>query len=425
MSHTVVVAASTFRGEVRVPGDKSASHRALLLSALADGTSTITGLSPGHDVQATSAILQQLGAQRRDEAGLVSIMGPPDGLQACSVPLDCGNSGTTIRLLSGVLSAISGQHTLVGDASLSKRPMDRVATPLREMGAMISGRGERVLPPLIIEGKPLTGIVYDVPVPSAQVKSAVMLAGLFASGATTVNEAVRTRTTTEEMLAACGVSLTRENVGEGRSITIQPSRPHRHQWRIPSDPSQAAFFCVLGLIHQDAVIRIMDVEGSAERTGFMRVLERMGGTIDLRTDGSMMNVVVRSSELVATEIRSQEIPSVDEAPILTVAAAAASGTSVFRDMGELRLKESDRFEGCLVLARSVGARAWSDGDDFFVEGLGSATKFEPFTSEAGLDHRIVMSSAVAGLAGHGCTIEGSDTVASSYPHFFDDVRSLQ
>ena len=421
-----VEALSTLAGTVRVPGDKSASHRALMLSALAAGESTIEGLSPGLDVASTSQIMVQLGASRRDVGGVVVVTGPRQGLRVSDQALQCGNSGTTIRLLSGVVSSIEGLHRLEGDASLSRRPMDRVAVPLELMGSSVRGEGPRVLPPLEIQGTlRLRGIDYRVPAPSAQVKSSVLLAGLSADGTTTVHEAVRTRTTAEDMLRQAGVDVITTNVDAGRRVVLSPRRPRSQVWRVPTDPSQAAFFCVLGLIHAHADIEVVDVEHSPERIGFVRVLSRMGANITVTPGESGASVRVLSSELRATEVHSTEIPSVDEAPILTVAAAAAAGVSAFRDMGELRLKESDRFEGSMALARLLGCRVWSEADDYFVEGLGSAADFAPFVINAGLDHRIVMSSAVAGVAGQGCDIDGSDTVSSSYPSFFDDLASLR
>ncbi len=421
-----VETSTTLSGTVRVPGDKSASHRAVMLSALAAGESSIEGLSPGLDVASTSQIMVQLGAQRRDEGARVLITGPDTGLRASENALQCGNSGTTMRLLSGVVSSLPGRHRLVGDPSLSRRPMDRIAIPLGLMGARVMGEGSRITPPLEIEGtSSLHAIDYHVPTASAQVKSAILLAGLFASGSTTVHEAVRTRTTTEDMLRAAGVGVSSESVDAGRRVTVEPGRPRAHAWNVPTDPSQAAFFCVLGLVHPHADIEIVDVEDSPERIGFVHVLERMCADLVQRPGASGVTLRARSSSLQATEVHSSEIPSVDEAPILTVAAAAATGVSAFRDMGELRLKESDRFDGAMGLARLLGCRAWSEGDDFFIEGLGSADAFVPFTINAGLDHRIVMSSAVAGAAGHGCDIDGSDTVSSSYPGFFDDLGRLR
>jgi 3-phosphoshikimate 1-carboxyvinyltransferase len=397
-----------------------------MLSAMASGQSTITGLSPGEDVLATSAIVQQLGATRDDDESLVFVTGPEEGLSASSAPLDCGNSGTSMRLLCGVVSAITGTHQLVGDESLSKRPMDRVAVPLGLMGARVSGRGDQVTPPLRVESpEKLHGVEYHVPVASAQVKSAVLLAGLSASGATTIQEDVRTRSTTEEMLRVTGVGLDVEIVGEGRRVTLTPGRPRRHDWYVPGDPSQAAFFAVLGAIHSDATLEVLSVEASPERVGFVGVLERMGADVRLVENGPFHVLRSRSSALVATEIHAREVPSVDEVPILTVAACAATGVSAFRAMGELRLKESDRFSASMTLAKSLGCRVWSEGEDFFVEGVASAENFLEFTLTSLLDHRMVMAAAVAGCAGKGATIEGASTVSSSYPHFFRDLTLLQ
>lgn len=418
--------ASALRGMVRVPGDKSASHRALMLSAMADGESTIVGLSPGLDVQSTAVIIEQLGAQRSVSGETVAVVGPADGLRPSGAALDCGNSGTTMRLLAGIVSGVAGTHTLVGDASLSKRPMDRVAQPLTLMGAGVMGQGERVTAPLTIEGTAsLRGIEFHVPVASAQVKSAILLAATQATGHTVVIEDIRTRSTTEDMLRHAGLTVHSVEHGDGRTVTLTPGRPSPMTWHIPGDPSQAAFFAVLGAVHPDAVVEVEAIDTAPERIGFVAVLERMGAVLSLRTGGPGSSLRSESSNLVATEIFASEIPSVDEVPALTVAAAAAKGVSAFRAMGELRVKESDRFSGCLELAAALGCRAWSEGDDFFVEGVGSARSFQPFSLGASLDHRMVMASAIAGAAGSGCTIRGAETVTSSYPRFFDDLASLQ
>jgi 3-phosphoshikimate 1-carboxyvinyltransferase len=414
-----VAPARHLRGSLRVPGDKSTSHRALMISALAKGQSSITGLSPGDDVAATSVMIEQLGATRSDEEGRVLITGPDEGLHPSEVALDCANSGTTMRPIPGV-------HQLVGDASLSKRPMDRVATPLGLMGAILQGQGPTRTPPLTVESPTqLRSVNYHVPVASAQVKSAILLAALAASGDSSVSEDVRTRATTETMLRAAGVDVTSVDVGEGREVTLRPGRPLRHDWFVPGDPSQAAFFAVLGAIHRDATLEVLSVDASPERVGFISVLQRMGANVQLVERGAATALHARSSKLEATEIHAHEIPSVDEVPVLAVAAAAASGVSAFRSMGELRHKESDRFAASLSLAQSLGCRVWSEGDDFFIEGLESASAFSDFTFASSLDHRLVMASAVAGCAGRGCTIEGASTVSSSYPHFFRDLALLQ
>jgi 3-phosphoshikimate 1-carboxyvinyltransferase len=425
MGTAIVEPFSTLRGSLHVPGDKSTSHRALMVSALAEGDSTIRGLSSGLDVVATSQILEQLGATRNDADDVVTIAGPTGGLSASDSPLDCGNSGTTMRLLAGVVSGVPGDHELVGDASLSQRPMDRVAEPLTLMGSRVQGQGSRLSAPLRVRGtSSLRGIDYAVPMASAQVKSAILFAALAAVGPTTVVEHVRTRPTTEEMFSRAGVSIASIDDGGGRRVTVQPGRPLARNWLVPGDPSQAAFFAVLGCIHPDADIEVLDIDSAPERVGFLSVLRRMGATLSVHAPDSMTSFRVRTSQLSATEVFASEIPSVDEVPVLVVAAAAAEGLTSFRDVGELRVKESDRFQASLALATKLGCRAWSEGDDLFVEGLGSAARFANFEFDAALDHRLVMASAVAGCAGAGCAIGESDTVASSYPQFFDDLERL-
>jgi 3-phosphoshikimate 1-carboxyvinyltransferase len=418
-----VAAAMRLRGAVRVPGDKSASHRAVMLSALAPGTSRIEGLSRGEDVLATTQIMERLGATVESRDAAIEVEGPRRGLVATAEELQCGNSGTTMRLLAGIVAGIPGHHHLVGDASLSRRPMDRVARPLRLMGAQVIGHGEAVTAPLRVRGtRPLRAISYAVPVASAQVKSAILFAALVADGATTIREAQRTRSTTEDMMRQCGIYLTSVNAGTGREVSVSPGRPEPRHWRVPGDPSQAAFFAVLGAVHGDAAIDIAPIDTAPERVGFVAVLERMGADVTWGEDGSLH---VASSPLTATEIHAAEIPSVDEVPALTVAAAAATGVSAFRGVGELRVKESDRFAGSMALAAALGCETWSDGDDFFVRGRGAAAAFDSFTLDVELDHRMVMAAAIAASAGRGGVVSGADSVSSSYPAFFDDLTSLQ
>ncbi len=303
--------------------------------------------------------------------------------------------------------------------------MDRVATPLELMGIHVSGQGATLTPPLIVEtdGAPIA-IDYHVPVVSAQVKSAVLFAGLFAQAVTTVHEDVRTRSTTETMFQQAGIALASVDQGLGRTITVTPGRPRRHDWFVPGDPSQAAYFAVLGAIHPDATLEVLSLDTSPERVGYVAVLQRMGADVSIVDHGEFHALHAKSSTLTATEVHAYEIPSVDEVPILTVAAAAAEGVSAFRDMGELRIKESDRFASSIDLAQRLGCRVWSEGDDFFVEGLAGADKFQDFSIATTLDHRMVMASAVAGVAGDGCTIAGASSVTSSYPNFFRDLGLL-
>jgi 3-phosphoshikimate 1-carboxyvinyltransferase len=412
-------------GELRVPGDKSISHRSLLLAALSEGASTIVGLSQGEDVHRTRALIEALGATVTVFADGVEVKGGRARLHASATRLDCGNSGTTMRLAAGVLAGIEGHHELVGDASLSRRPMDRVAQPLRSMGAAIRGQGERELPPVLLEGRPLRGIRYELPVPSAQVKSALLLAGLHADGPTTVVEAIATRPNTEEMLAQAGATISIRRTGAAREITVEPSMLAPQAWSVPGDPSQAAFFVVAGLLASEGDVTVRGLYGDETRTGYLDVLGRMGATLErsVGRDGTLQ-VTARSSRLSATTIHGAEIPSLDEVPILVVAACAASGTTIFHEVAELRIKESDRFEASLALARGLGVRATGQGDDLVIEGLGTARAFGELTLHAAGDHRLAMAAAVAGVTGAGAIVADFDAVATSYPGFLEQLAAL-
>ena len=425
MTTRVIAKASSFRRTVITPGDKSISHRALLISALADGESTIKGLSKGEDVGRTLRIIQQLGASAAINGDTVVVTGPKDGLVATSEVLYCGNSGTTIRLLIGLLGGVEGRHQVSGDASLSRRPMDRVAVPLRLMGVEIEGQGPTLTPPISMRGATtLKPIDFDMPTASAQVKSAILFAALSAEGVTHVRESVRTRANTEEMFVAAGVEVTSRDVGAGRIVTIHPTRPAPQHWAVPGDPSQAAFFVVAGLIHNEGEVAVPNIYDGPERTGFLSVLRRMGGDIEETRGPSGINVVARSSKLEGTDISSSEIPSVDEVPALTVAACAASGVTRFIDMAELRIKESDRFAESIRLAHALGAEISVDGDNFEVTGLGSASAFKAFEFEAPDDHRMAMSASIAAYCGNGGVIHGVESVDTSFPGFFDFLSEV-
>ncbi len=411
-------------GVVIPPGDKSISHRALMLSAMANGTSEIRGLSSGLDVFATLEIMRQLGASIESDGEIVRVTST-GSLSASSSPLDCGNSGTTMRLIAGICSGIDGTHRLIGDESLSKRPMDRVAIPLERMGATLHGEGPRLTPPLSINGAKLQGISYDVPVPSAQVKSAVLLAGLFAEGPTTVRESLRTRAHTEEMLVEAGVNLTSRDEGSGRVVFLQPSHPEPRRWVVATDPSQAAFSVVAGLLAQEGSVSVLDLYGGEERLGFLEVLIRMGANLEIVEIDGRKNVTVRPSELGGTTVHSSEIPSVDEVPILAIAALRATSPTRFVEVGELRLKESDRLEATAALVRALGGSAVIDGDDLLIEP--GATEPVKVTIDPLHDHRLAMSAAIGALSaarGSMVTIVETECIATSYPTFFDDLRSL-
>ena len=404
-------------GRVRVPGDKSISHRALLLGALAEGRSHLRGLSDGQDVARTASAVQSLGA--RVDAGAVLGMGR---LVAPASAIDCGNSGTTMRLLAGVVSAFDMTVVLTGDASLSARPMDRVAVPLRGMGAAVHGRGERCLPPLEVRGGRLHGVDYTVPMASAQVKSAVLLAGLGAEGETVVREPVPTRLHTEELLRRCGAAVS-ESVEDGAHVVrLHPSPLSPFDLDVPGDPSQAAFWVVASTLVPGSDVVVEGIYAGPQRRGFLDVLARMGShvvEVPVEGPGSMAHVAdvhVRSAPLRATEVDAAEITGLDEVPVLAVAAALADGTTVFRDVGELRVKESDRLAGTIALVRAFGGVAEESGDDLAVTGV---DHLRPGIVDAAGDHRMAMAAAVAGLAaGDGATtVDGWQAVATSYPSF--------
>ena len=419
-------------GTVSVPGDKSISHRALLVGALAPGTSTVTGLSNGDDVARTRAAVEALGARIEEVDGSLRVTGGT--LHVPPGPLDLGNSGTGLRLLMGVVAGLPGSTTLTGDASLRSRPMDRVARPLALMGATASGTGERCLPPVTVTGGRLVGIDYTPPVASAQVKSAILLAGLAAAGPTVVREPVATRSHTEELLAAAGADVSVERSGGGVVVTLRPGPLRPFATVVPGDPSQAAFWVVAATLVPGSDVAVRGVHVSPERTGFLDVLDRMGARVAVERRGpGVADLRVLPARLSGTEVLAAEIPSLDEVPILAVAAAAAAGRSRFRDVGELRVKESDRLTATAALVRAIGARASVEGDDLVVDGvdLGAGGCFYSASVDAELDHRMAMAAAVAGMATTGASgapggvaITGWDAVATSYPAFLADLDRL-
>ncbi len=414
-------------GEVRPPGDKSISHRALLLGALAEGRSTIRGLSDGEDVARTARCIALLGARVAEEGDHVVVEGGRGSLAPSREVLECGNSGTTMRLLCGIGASLEGVSHLDGDDSLRRRPMDRVAAPLGEMGAEVRGEGPACVAPLRVTGHGrLRSLRYELPVPSAQVKSAILLAGLVGDGPTTVVESVRTRAHTEEMLARCGAQIEVAPHAGGREVTVWPSALAARDWEVPADPSQGAFFVVAAAIAPHAEVLVHDVELSEERTGFLRVLHRMGARVEVRArEGATGDLVARAAPLRGTDVAASELPSLDEVLILVVAAAAASGVTRFLDAGELRVKESDRFEAARSLATALGAAVHAEGDTLVVEGLGGAGRFSPLSLDAHGDHRVAMAAAVAAACGRGGTIHGFGGVATSYPGFLADLASLR
>ena len=421
-SLTVEPAASGLKGRLRVPGDKSISHRALLLAARARGTSRITGLSNGADVAATLRAIQAFGASVAVKGEELTVAG--GGLHEPETVIDVGNSGTGIRLLAGWASGLDGLTVLHGDESIARRPMGRVAEPLRMMGARIDGRQGGRLPPLAVRGGDLTGIDYALPVPSAQVKGAVLLAGLSASGPTTVREAVPTRAHTEQMLSACGAAV---EVAHG-AVTVHPGELSATEFQVPGDPSQAAFWVVAACLVPGSDLTVERVYVGPQRAAFIDVLRRMGAEVELvdhDPETTVADIHARYGPLAGTEVGGDEVPGlIDEIPVLAVAAAHATGTTRFRDAAELKVKESDRIATMVDALTSVGVRAEGRPDGLIVHG--DERPLPGGRVESAGDHRVAMSMAVAALAGTGpVDINGWEAVATSYPGFEEDLRKCQ
>ena len=431
------------RGELRLPGDKSISHRALLMAALADGASTIEGAGDGVDVRSTAGIVRALGAavDRRPDAGRTvsyRVVSPgADGLRQPADVLDCGNSGTSLRLVSGVLAGLPMTATLDGDASLRRRPVARIIEPLRSMGAALTAREDDSLPPLTVVGRTrLRAIDYTTPVPSAQVKSAILLAGLRADGVTTVRESVATRDHTERMLRARGVPVERVEGPDDRvAVSVQGGMAVQAvAERVPGDVSAAAFWLVAAAIHPDAELVIRNVGVNPTRRAVIDVLRSMGAEIEERSgvtgssdDGvgePIADLVARSSELRAVELGPADVAAaIDEIPVLCLAAAVATGTTVIRGAGELRHKESDRISGVANGLRALGADIDVDGDDLRIRGGRPLRGAETDSLD---DHRLAMTFAIAGLLATGETlVERPGSAAISYPGFFDDLERVR
>lgn len=434
-AHELEVSPGALVGTVLVPGDKSISHRALLIGALAEGTSVARGLSDGGDVARTAAAVRALGvdvdrAPSPDPRTVTTIKGGSAILSEPESELDCGNSGTTMRLIAGLLAQRPWNVRLAGDVSLSQRPMDRIAEPLRLMGATVTGRGARCVPPLSIRGGHLQGIEYATPQASAQVKSCVLLAGLGASGETLVRESVPTRRHTEDMLELCGADIEQSDVDGAHVVRVRASALRPFELTVPGDPSQAAFWVVAACVVPGSEVRLPGVYVGEGRRGFLDVLARMGADItesepaDPDTGVASADLLARFGPLVATEVLSAEITGLDEIPALSVAAAVADGTTVFRDVGELRVKESDRLEGIVGLLGAFGATAEVKGDDLFVHGR---ARLSPADFHASGDHRMAMAAAVAATAAAGTApsvVRGWECVATSYPAFSEDLAAL-
>jgi 3-phosphoshikimate 1-carboxyvinyltransferase len=419
----VVEKISRLEGTLKVPGDKSISHRALVLGAAARGRQVIDGISDAADVTSTADALRAMGC-------FVETM--PDGrtmVLANSLRSDfrvnAGNSGTTARLLAGLAAGRAARCEITGDESLSRRPMRRVAEPLEMMGARVSLADGGTLP-AIIEGGPLRSIEYEMPVPSAQVKSAILIAGLFAEGETVVVEPTPTRDHTEIMLKAMGANLTRSD----NRVRLRGRQPIAGiEITVPGDFSSAAFFIVAALLVPSSHIVLPFTGINSRRTALMDVLRRMGGHVAVETLHSDQmepagDIVAKSSALRAIEVDDRAVIAsmIDEIPILAVAATQATGRTVIRGAAELRHKETDRIEAMVSNLRAMGARIEALEDGFAIEG---PTPLRGARVSSFGDHRIAMAMAVAGLVAEGPTdIEDPAVIAISYPHFFRDLRAL-
>ena len=420
MSVFTVDGAGPLRGRIRVPGDKSISHRALMLGALAEGVSRVTGLSEGDDVVRTAGAVQAMGADIDGEriSGGTSRLHEPDDV------IDVGNSGTGIRLLAGMCAGLPWLTVLTGDQSIRARPMDRISLPLRQMGATVDGRAGGRLPPLAVRGGGIHGIDYAPPVASAQVKSAVLLAGLAAQGESVVREQVATRGHTEELLQVAGADISIHRIGGARVVRLKPSRLVPFDLDVPGDPSQAAFWVVAACIVPGSDVVVERVYVGPGRAGFLDVLERMGADVTVENGtGTVGDIHARHSKLSGTVVGGEEIPGLqDEIPVLAVAALVAEGTTTFRDAAELRVKETDRLAALASELAEVGGRVESLPDGLVVHG--GATPAGGRARSHG-DHRVAMAMAVAGLAGRGpLEIQGWEAVATSYPTFGEDLARL-
>jgi len=413
-------------GHVAVPGDKSISHRAVLVGAIAEGETRILGFGRSADTESTVGAVRALGVEVvEDDVDELRVRGRGmRGLEAPDAAIDCGNAGTLMRILAGVLASQRGSFELVGDASLSARPMERVAVPLRHMGAAV--RTTEGHAPVVVEGAGLHAIDYELPMPSAQVKSAILLAGVAAEGETTVVERLPTRDHTERLLERAGATVRRRPT----SVSVRGAeRLVLDTVEIPGDLSSAAPLLVAALTVPGSEVTVHGVGLNPRRTGLLDVLERMGARIAIynrrQVGGEPAgDVEVRASELVGATVSAAEVPTlVDELPLLALAACHARGETVVRGASELRVKESDRLEGVVEGLRRVGGHVRTTRDGFRVKGVPARLRGGAFDSRG--DHRLAMLGAIAGVSSiEGVELEGAEAVEASFPGFFGLLGQL-
>jgi 3-phosphoshikimate 1-carboxyvinyltransferase len=417
--------ASALQGEVTVPGDKSISHRAAIFGAVAHGTTRIENFLRAGDTRSTLTCLRQLGAEIRDDGKIIEVTGRGwAGLHAPGKVLECGNSGTTMRLMMGVLAGRPFTSTLAGDESLSRRPMDRVRIPLEKMGARISGSGEKNTPPITISGGGLRGIEYSLPVASAQVKSAILLAGLQAEGKTVVIEPSAARDHTERMLRGFGVEVKQD----GLRIEVERSELRASEVLVPGDVSSAAFFWCAAALRPGWKVTVKGVGLNPTRTGVLDVLRAMGAEVVIENQSESGgeprgDVSVTGLELKSTRIAGELVPRlIDEIPILALVATQAEGETVFADARELRVKESDRIAVLAREFRKLGIEIEEREDGMKICGPQKLVGTEVESPRG--DHRIAMTLAVAGLVAEGETrVLNADAVESSFPNFSELLQS--
>lgn len=426
MKSITVQPATSLKGELAVPGDKSISHRSIMLGAIANGITTVRGFLRGEDNMSTMHAFRAMGVNIEDDGETISIHGRGlHGLQEPGDVLDCGNSGTTIRLITGLLSGQSFFSVVTGDQYLRKRPMKRVVEPLTRMGARILGRNQGSLAPLAINGGALSGIEYSTPVSSAQIKSSIMLAGLYAEGETTVHEPSLSRDHSERMFSQFGASLALSEDG----VTVRGGfELNAQEVSVPGDISSAAFFIVAALITPDSEILIRNVGVNPTRTGVIDILKAMGGDIELLDQRQLSgepvaDILVRTSRLKGIKISGSVVPrAIDEFPAVCVAAACAEGVTSVRDAKELRVKETDRITAMAGNLRTLGVTVTETEDGMDITGV---ERLAGGNVESFGDHRIAMSLSVAALVAAGeITIRDIDCVATSFPNFFQLLEKV-
>ncbi|WP_170239408.1 3-phosphoshikimate 1-carboxyvinyltransferase [Streptococcus suis] len=418
--------ARALEGTVRVPGDKSISHRSIIFGSLAKGVTRVHDILRGEDVLSTMQVFRDLGVTIEDNGDVVEVHGVGfDGLQAPKNDLDMGNSGTSIRLISGVLAGQDFEATMFGDDSLSKRPMDRVTVPLSQMGVTVSGQTDRDLPPLTIKGtRSLKPISYQLPVASAQVKSALLFAALQAEGESVIIEKEITRNHTEDMIVQFGGHLS----VNGKEIRITGGQEFTAQEIVvPGDISSAAFWLVAGLVVPGSKITLENVGINETRTGILDVIKAMGGKMTLSNVDEIAKsatITVEYSSLQGTEIAGDLIPRlIDELPIIALLATQANGTTIIRDAEELKVKETDRIQVVADALNSMGAKIEPTADGMIIEG---PTPLHGATVNTFGDHRIGMMTAIAALLAQDgdVVLERAEAINTSYPAFFDHLESL-